>query len=714
MLMTSPIRSMAAAAALLAFIGTAWAQDAAPKPFLPELGSAGALGPTVSAPAPASGPKPFFPALAAPASEPPKTEALTLPEADAERVHLVSAGPVVFATASATHKFLFSLASPAQATISIGYLTGPENHEGHSAVRILLNGTVISEEPLAAAAEGRVEVIVPERMTQPGLNRIEVRVTQSDESCGTGEQVWTQIRPEATYVDLPPGAPSPLWVSPGPDGYVDLTVVRAGGEDKASATSAITAAMRVSNTLSRSKVRTRVVSDISQATGADLIVSTGPVAAGTKHHGAPVVSVQQLAALPPDQIENIVEVKGGQTVTLREFGIVAAGWSESQYSETFFFRLPDDYLSRNHGRMRVVVSGSAEGRMDPRASMEVFINDEMSSGAPIPSDWGKDGTWSFKVPMQHARPGLNRMRIVMNTPMPDGGNCAVGSVDAPRFALFGDTSITFPAFAQARRLSISGLTESSAVSVVANPQDDYAISVAATLLTRTSRTVKALPEIEVAEMPGRLEGRNALVISTGGASEPTYGAHFGIDGDDISKWRDAMSQRMSDVLVLDEMKDTTETEAWALERYAYRNVDHEPTGRLSGLWRLFLERVGPAGVSLRGDDAAFAVARKTDGGGTHVLMAISDERVWDKVSDTISESVIFAWDARASHIEVDGDIRSYKDAGIPQLMDYSVSNLRLVLADIVSSTPFLYLLLILSSATLLGLSTKVSLHSNRK
>ena len=678
--------------------------------------------------------KPFFPAIAAPASAPVNApETLTemgerkpffygkeaaqddvdlpklAPGLARDRVHLVSAGPVLFASASSAQTFVFSLSSPAETVISVGYLTGPDNHEGHSGMRITLNGEIVGQERISAASNGRVEVIVPARLTTAGLNRVEVRVTQADASCGTGEGVWTRLRPEATYAEVPSGASTPLWIDPGPDGYVDLAVLRGAGEPKASAISAITAAMRVAHTLSKTKVRTSVVSDMAAVSGADLIVSTAPVSPGEHHDGVPVLSVQQLSDLVANQIENVKEITGGQTIKLREFGIVAQGWSEAQHSETILFRLPDDYLSRNHGRMRVKVSGSADGAMDPSASMEVFINDEMSSGAPIPADWGRDNTWSFRVPMQHARPGLNRMKIVMNTPMPNGANCSVGADDASRFALFGDTSVTFPEFAQARRLSISGLAESGVVSVVADPENDYAVSVAATLLTRTVRSVKDLPEIEISEMTPRLETRNALIISTGGPSEPTYVANFGIDNADVAKWRDAMSERMTDVLALDEAPGGTATDAWALERYAYRNIDREAVGGTSDIWRWFLENVRPAGVSLRGDDAAFAVARETDSGATHVLMAISDPRAWERVSETIGESVIFAWDARASHIEVDGNIRSYKDSGIPHMTVFSVSNLRLVFADFVSSTPFLFLMLIVIAAILLALSTRSTL-----
>lgn len=660
--------------------------------------------------------KPYFPVSPAGSEEQPaNVETSGAPKTDKaepfveagdkERVYLLSAGPVQLASASTTQSLKFSVSRVTDVTLSIGYLTGPENDVGNSHVLIFVNDNLVSDEPLGPSTEGRVEVTVPSRMIVEGVNSVKVKVSQSDINCRSGNGVWTHLRAKATYVDIPERAADPKWVSPGDDEYIDLFVVR-NDKDKASATAAITASMKVTNLLSRSKVRTRVVSDLKTIKGADLVVNTGMVPEGEMQGNARVISVQGISELREDKFANVVNVESGGTISLREFGLIAEGWSESQHTEQFLIRMPEDFLSRNQGSMRIDMRGTAQGYVDPRSTIEVYVNEVRSGSSPIPQDWQQAGRWSFRVPLINARPGLNRIRFVFNTPTEAGKTCAIQNNQSDSYAIFGDTSLDFPDFAKARRLSITSITDANVVNVVLDPDDDYAVSIAATVLMRTSRAIVSLPEVEVVGPDSRPQYNNTLFVSTGKEGEPLYGDIFGISSNEVKGWRDALRNRMTDVLSLDHNEPNTQAQNWARERYAYR--DSEQGGK--SLWRPLVSMIdnglNPTGVSLRGDDAAFIVSQYSKNRATQVMIMMSDERAWEKVSDSISQAVVYALDGRTAHVEVNGQIRAYKDAGIPQIESRSISNLRLVFADIVSSNPLLFLLLILTTAMILALAIR--------
>lgn len=233
------------------------------------------------------------------------------------------------------------------------------------------------------------------------------------------------------------------------------------------------------------------------------------------------------------------------------------------------------------------------------------------------------------------------------------------------------------------------------------------VSIVSTMLMRLARNQDFVPSVEIAPASDWLESKNALIFSGGQAGTNSYEGLFDVSPDEALRWRTAIRQRLNDLRAQESEADASEMQTWAREVYAYRSVDTlgENGGVLGWAKASFDSILGVNGVNLRGDDEAFVVARRTDGGATHVLLSVADPDQWRTVTDAISKSRIFAWDGRAAHIELDQNIRVYRDQGLPTVKDRSLWNLRLVLADVMSGLSYLFVIIIIFLATLLGVLT---------
>ncbi len=637
-------------------------------------------------------PRPFFPL----AGEEPTQSVATVPAGERSKIYLMSTGPMTFSEQGRTEPFAFALTERQDATLSIGYLTGSGLNVQNSRIEVVLNEHVVSSQPLTPESAGRLEVQVPAKMTRVGMNQVEIRVHQANGVCGVDSQVWTELRPAGTYVEVFGSAIDRNWVNPGPDAYVDAVILRSGDNAKASATAAVSAGMRLSNALARNRIRTSVIHDVADAPkNADLFVSTGPVEPGATINGVPMISVQQISGLHEDGFANVINASSAATLSFRDFGIVADGWTEVRHTNEMLIRLPDDFLSMTYGQMRFVVNGSSERPLDPRSTITIRVNRQIAATVSMPTNLDERGSFEFYVPMLHARPGLNYVEMIINTP---GGSC--GQSSGGRMALFGDSTVTFPPFGQAERTSITRLVTETPVNVVMNISDDAEVSLATAILMRLSRSAARVPDIEIVEPSSWLDDKNALIVSTGA---PAYEPMFSLSSAEATRWRTAMNQRID--VISDQTSDSSETGTWAREMFAYRTLDSEVSPREEWLRQSLWAFSGGDGVSLRSDDTAFLVAKRGPGGGTHVLMSVASTKDWQNVSKLINESVLFAWDGRAAHIELDGELRSYRDYGLPTVKNMSIANLRLVIADVLSTTPLLFFAIIVIASTLLALAT---------
>lgn len=628
------------------------------------------------------------------------------------RLNLMAAGPMKFSTRNSSFTLPFQVAVPAPVKLSVGLVTGPGLDTTNSEIVIYVNDAELSREPLSADLNARVEIVVPENLIRPEVNRVRVQVKQASMECEITPEVWAELNPAFTYVDISPEQVDPSWINPGDDGYIDAAYVRNGAEGERSATAIVSASMRLSRHLSRTRIRNAVYATLQDVPeDADLIVTTAPIEEGFSLSDAVIMTVQQIESLTQSNFNTIVDVNGNETKALRDFGVIADGWTESTYVRTITARLPDTFLSMSSGSMTFVMNGSAQHRLSPESTMVVRINDQISASAALPPNWADRDNWTFNVPMHHMRPGLNRIELIMETP---GEVCGLSS--GGNMALFGDSTITFPSFGEGKRLSIFDMLSGDTVYIVMDTFSDPDITLVANMMSRLARSVDVVPDVELAAPSAWLEERNALVLSTGEEGTRSYESLFGVPQADAMRWRSAIQQRIADLESADTEIENLDTSDWAREAYAYRSVDiPQSQGGVSGLLRRSVSSlVGVTGVDLRGDDAAFLVARRASQGGTHVLLSIADVSQSEHIGEVLGTSGFFLFDGRAAHVELNDEVRPYRDYGLPLVTNMSVSNLRLVFADVVSRQFYIYLLLVVFFGTALAIITSMILPKNEK
>lgn len=698
------MRSIIAALAL-AITTSAVAQEAPPEPFFPGLTGTEEVAGTAAAAEPATA-----------GQETSRRD--PDPADDMSRVYLLSSGSVQFTASSSSRDFRFSLTDPSPITLSVGYRSGPGLSEENSSLTVLLNGVLMAREKVSGGTDGRVEIVIPAEHTREGSNVVELMMNQNDDQCRANESVWTDLSPESTYVEMPDEVRDPSHIDPGPDGFIDVIISRGGDRGKASAAAAITAGMRISNLLSRNRVRVAVVPDDQALTpDADLVITTGQEPDGGVAPGtwAPLINVQQISAMTPDRLGAVADATSGSEIFFREMGIIAKGWTGSQHQETLLFRLPESFFSRKYGNMRMTLVGSVDRPLSSEAHVDIKTNGKLAASAPL--QMGPDqGRAEFLIPMTNTRAGINQMQIVFNTPAEGaGGACLGGSEGQAKFVIFEDSSISFPDFAEADRLSIPEFATGDTVDVILDPSNDSAVAVAASVLVRMSRSPISLPSVEISDYSPWIDSRNALIVTTSDDELSPHAEAFGVDTEIASRWRQSITQKITDI----ESLSTNQSDQWVRDLYDNRGapVDAASDDPIGIAWKWIMARLPAFGrkeVHLEDDDAAFLVSRKAEGGGVHVLVGLADPALTETVTETIAESLIFDWDGRAAGIERGRGVRAYNDSETAYVSNFSPKNLRLVAANMLSAMSVLFAAGVILCAVLLGLATQSVLRKRNE
>ncbi|MGC4026930.1 MAG: cellulose biosynthesis cyclic di-GMP-binding regulatory protein BcsB [Mesorhizobium sp.] len=389
-----------------------------------------------------------------------------------------------------------------------------------STLEIFINGTSVLKEPVRSPDRiSELQVPVPVGVLKQGDNTFAINISQRHRTDCTVEStydLWTEIKPEGTYLSLTTSGP----------GLNRLEDIAAIGVDEQGATAfnlvvpaldrtAIpTSVVRLAQTIAiaanmpnqsfevsrepsfgpgpgHMPVMVGTASELSEAlpnlpaaattspyagflekqdgTGSMLIVS-GPnwqaVDTAIAGIGAPldrpagvqraVLSTSRWRA--PDA--PIFRERGNKTFA--ELGVATQEFSGRRFRADFAFGIPADFYANNYGEATILLDAAYSPEVLAGSHIDVYVNSNIAATVPITQAGGAIlRHFPVSVTMRHFRPGANVIAVEAVLATQADKVCAPGATanTNQRFVLFNTSELHLPNFARiARRPDLAGFS----------------------------------------------------------------------------------------------------------------------------------------------------------------------------------------------------------------------------------------------------------------
>lgn len=505
------MRAVLVAALMLAFATGAPAQENAPFDMSPER-------PTPSAPADNPPDRPDeeaapLPAQPAPPAEPARFRRFLLPDAK-----LTLAGEQARRTWAI---YLSPRQAASPATLTFGYQNAVVVAPESSKLSLVVNGTAIHEEQVAAP-DGVVsrEVAIPAGVLRAGRNEIGFSARHRHRTDCTIEstyELWTEIAGSGTYLSFTDPAAAELATAE------ELSAV--GGDASGKVRVAIVAPalarldiaadlMRLSQALARHintpDIEISVSSRPPGQSAADLVVLLGTAEElSSLGYALPAIEGAFSAFAPPSQgqapvylvsgrdraqwsaaldsltapVDRSLDVQRdvflteawrtpnapmiftGKQVPFADMGLRSEQFSGRRYTAEFEFGVPADFYAEAYGEARILLDAAYSDQVEPGSLINVYVNGSVAASMPITATQGAVlNRFPINFTMQHIQPGLNRIVLEADLLTAADKVCSPGTAanDTPRFALFDTSRFDMPTFARiAQRPNLSALSGTS-------------------------------------------------------------------------------------------------------------------------------------------------------------------------------------------------------------------------------------------------------------
>ncbi len=471
--------------------------------------------PVFAAPSPSLSPEPSRPAAqAAPPNAPPQVAAAQSPA----RVirHLTnniqgfrlsgeigsSEWPIYFTQAQTQDRLQFQ----------VGYLAAVSVMPEASYLKLVINDTLVGRANIQPTQGVRtITFDIPAGLVQPGFNSIRLTAEQHhrvDCSLDATYELWTQVDPGKTGFVLPVGDLGATGIEdlaalpPDEQGALPIRIVMAGKTTPEHIERVIRAAQIISIVGRFEQPVVDVGPLASGQYGINLVIGqanaindillqarTGPVtspraiivpasagrkttviitgrddaevdaafaqmALATQMRGT-TAGLRAARAFPGYRLE------GGQRVKLRDLGITSQEFSGRLFRAGFNVIMPPDFYAADYGKATFDLAGGYAGGLTNAAQIIVSVNGRNAVNQKMPKYNGE----VFKqnpIPLQlgHLRPGLNRIEIEAQVPVPEDQACdPLAAINGRKRFLFLDTTeIELPRIARIARVPDLAIT----------------------------------------------------------------------------------------------------------------------------------------------------------------------------------------------------------------------------------------------------------------
>ena len=485
----------------------------------------------------------------------------------------------------------------------VGFLSAISNLPDASRLLIQVNDVTIGEVKIDAPYKVKVATFdIPADLVRPGFNALRMVAQhrhRADCSLTATYELWTQIDATQTGMLIPAAdisvnsiADIPA-LSPGVHGAMPIHAILPA----ATSTAAIDRVIRVAEQIAIQGRFEQPLVDVGDSaadgTGVNLAVGTHDQLVARKGlESIPVPDGPQLELLPataasratllvsgrtPAEVDEAVarfaegrdstgtrqgmraarafpgyRVEGGAHLRLRDLGTISQEFSGRLFRTNFDIVMPSDFYPADYAKVEINLAGAYAGGLGPGAQIVVSVNNKIAVGSPL----GRAGGEVFKArsitfPLGVLHPGLNRIGLEAQLPMPEDAGCETTSAaDAKkRFLFLDDTEIVIPEIARVAlspNLSITatgGFPYAALRSVshlfIPRPDPDT-VGAAATLVARMALSAGRSMNFQMTQTPPSVEDGSTLAIGAAQAFAPAALAVAGLDPDAVkSIWQTA-------------------------------------------------------------------------------------------------------------------------------------------------------------------------------
>ena len=418
--------------------------------------------------------------------------------------------------------------------------------------------------------------------------------------------------------------------------------------------------------------------------------------------------------------------------------------------------MPGDFYANAYGEATLYLDGAYSAEVLPGVShVEVFVNGNVAATVPLnAATGGLFQQFPITIPFRHFRPGINEIALEAVTLAASDLSCGPGATlpGKNRFALFDTSVLSFPDFAKIgvkpnlAAMAGTGLPYSVAprVALIMGRLDSAHFSAAATLLSRLAWAASRPLSIEALTSAAAIGDRPALIVSAAGQMPGALLPRIGIADSVRTSW----PQRPDSAVVTPEAEGIAVFDA-VVNRFQGRQTTPEESGGIApstseirDRWRNSLGGpfaryvVALDGWLQRTFDLSFAQLRPPSRAGqlyepaegAQVLVAQAADpetrQVWtgfiarrEEALETSIARVVAPgnWAGMAGKITVfrgpgEADVISADTTSFVATRRFSLLNMRLVLANWMSSNIGVYALALLAACIALGIGTSLMIR----
>lgn len=432
------------------------------------------------------------------------------------------------------------------------------------------------------------------------------------------------------------------------------------------------------------------------------------------------------------QLPNAQILYDAASLPFAELGVDTQQFGGRRLRDQFTIGIPADFYARAYGSATILLDAAYSPEVLPGSHIDIYVNGDIATTVPITNEGG--GVMKqlpVKVTMNHFRPGLNTISLEAVLMTDADESCVVGGISSnmPRFALFDTSKFVMPSFARLDRApdlsATAGMgypyaTSVNETTVFADMNDTNVLSAAANVVARLAVSSGHPLKLKSGDTSDDLRNGHALFIDAISQMDPAILTWAGIDPQSRSTWSG----------------DNVDENVERNQNYTLNDWQAQfQTGwyaRLQGFFRRMSEafNLSGSGFTLRSDSGSpfnppLATSLVTAQG-----IDPDKERVWTVVTakDAVNLRKSVEMLVRAANWgRLDGRLTAFDDNAqvaevVPAtkityiaLPSLSFKNLRLVVTNWFSRNGLFYVIAVVISLVLLGLSTSALLaHSGRR
>lgn len=665
--------------------------------------------------------------------------------------------------------YLTEAQAAAPATLDLGLLNAILVAPESSNLGVSINGTNVLSTPIGFASEPTpLQADVPEGILVAGANRIVFDASQrhrTDCSVGSTYELWTDIYGPQTRLrfadpaldqismisDLPAigmaqdGASHirlmiPDMASPEASSAalglvqslalamraasVDIELIEALGEDTSSGT--ITAILATAGELPEAAqgladraASGPLVAVLPESDAPNTILVSGPdwasigVAIASLHgEGA----TDNLGAMRVDIPSSIPMVEGRQTIPLDDLGVDTVQFNGRRYTTDMRFALPWDFYAEMYSEAELILDAAYSAAVLPGSQLDVYVNGQIAAVFPVlRTDGGTFRNSRLRIPMTNFRPGINQLHVEIILLTREDELCLPGSVGRAqdRFLFSSGSRLAFPDFGRMARLPDLGkfagagapYADDAVVDIVVGSDDASmrsAMLIAANMALSSGRTVQfarvapeALDPTRPAVVVAPMDQLDAAMLARGRIVDPAS-IDFAASGDvdsALDEWRRSASGSSENIW--------DRLQSWVADRFDLRPEN---------FW--LLRRADGAYVPQAPEAAILSQAMQPEGG-LWTFLTIPDADGFEAAVDRLVTPEIWqSIDGRVTAIgpnDAEPLILQPRQVHMIATQPWSLTNLRLVAANWLSTNVLAYALALGGIAVLLTLATSLLL-----